>query len=63
MPDRIAALEQESAEINQTLLDPDLYRNDPARGTRMQSRIDEIEQALLDLLNRWEVLEAKQKGE
>ncbi len=63
LPDRIAALEQESAEINQTLLDPDLYRNDPARGTRMQSRIDEIEQALLDLLNRWEVLEAKQKGE
>lgn len=63
LPGLIEALEQEQAELNEKLLDPDLYRNAPKEAAQFQARIQEIEEALLEKLDRWEILEAKQKGE
>lgn len=62
LPQQIEALEQESTELNQQLLDPELFRANPARAAQIHSRIEEIELALLDMLARWELLETKQKG-
>lgn len=62
LPEKIDALEQESAELNQQLLDPELFRTQPARGAQIHARIEEIEALLLELLARWETLESKQKA-
>ena len=62
LPQQIETLEQESAELNQQLLDPDLFRTDPARGAQIHARVEEIELQLLEMLARWEELESRQKG-
>lgn len=62
LPEKIDALEQESAELNRQLLDPELFRTQPARGAQIHARIEEIEALLLELLARWETLESKQKA-
>jgi len=59
LPDDIAALETEQAELNQKLLDPNIYRDAPQDARNWQTRIEEIELLLLDKLSRWEELEAK----
>ncbi|MEW9899319.1 ATP-binding cassette domain-containing protein [Chitinivorax sp. PXF-14] len=63
LPDEISALEQEQAELNEQLLSPDAYKGDPTQLKAWQARIEEIEMLLLDKLGRWELLEAKQRGE
>ena len=62
LPQQIETLEQESAGLNQQLLDPDLFRTDPARGAQIHARVEEIELQLLEMLARWEELESRQKG-
>ncbi|WP_137939370.1 ATP-binding cassette domain-containing protein [Chitinivorax sp. B] len=62
LPDEIAALEAEQADINMQLLAPDAYKADPQQLKAWQGRIDEIDELLLEKLARWEVLEDKQKG-
>ena len=62
LPDEIAALETEQAEINTQLSDPEIFKDYEKAGT-LQSRADEIEMSLLEKLERWEWLEAKQNGE
>ncbi|KAF0814973.1 ABC transporter ATP-binding protein uup [Andreprevotia sp. IGB-42] len=59
LPAQIAALEAEQADLQQALLDPDLYKQAPAKAGEMQARIEAIDTALLEKLERWEVLEAK----
>ncbi|SMC28207.1 ATP-binding cassette, subfamily F, uup [Andreprevotia lacus DSM 23236] len=59
LPQEIAALEAEQADLQQALLDPELYRQTPAKAGEMQARIEAIELALLEKLERWEALEAK----
>ncbi|MCP9760813.1 ATP-binding cassette domain-containing protein, partial [Aquitalea sp. S1-19] len=60
LPDEIAALEGEQAELTQKLLDPAVFREQPQQAHTWQLRIEEIELAMLDKLARWEELEAKQ---
>ncbi|WP_454722126.1 MULTISPECIES: ATP-binding cassette domain-containing protein [Cupriavidus] len=63
LPERIAALEAEQKTVAGQLADGSLYASDPARATLLGSRHDEIEMELLEALERWEVLEAKTRGE
>ena len=62
LPDEIAALETEQAEINTQLSDPEIFKDYEKAGA-LQSRAEEIEMSLLEKLKRWEWLEAKQNGE
>ena len=62
LPDEIAALETEQSEINTQLSDPEIFKDYEKAGV-LQSRAEEIEMSLLEKLERWEWLEAKQNGE
>ena len=61
LPTRIAGLEAEQAELGERLADPDLYRSDATAVKTLRARYGEIEEQLLRLLERWELLEAKSK--
>ena len=61
LPDEIAALETEQAEINAQLSDPEIFKDYEKAGA-LQNRTEEIETLLLEKLERWELLEAKQNG-
>lgn len=61
LPDEIAALEAEQAEINAQLSDPESFKDYEKAGA-LQSRAEEIEMLLLEKLERWELLETKQNG-
>ena len=63
LPDDIAALEAEQAELNQNLLDPNVFKENYQTAAAWQRRIAEIETCLLDKLDRWASLEAKQNGQ
>ncbi len=63
LPERIAALETEQKTISAQLADGSLYVSDAAKAAQLGTRHDEIEMELLEALERWEVLEAKSKGE
>jgi ATP-binding cassette subfamily F protein uup len=58
LPAAIATLESEQAALNQRLADPAVYA-DHVEAARLNSRAGEIEEALLNLLARWEELEGK----
>ena len=62
LPDEIAALETEQAEINAQLSDPEIFKDYEKAGA-LQNRAEEIETLLWEKLERWELLEAKQNGE
>lgn len=57
LPDRIAALEAEQKVLGERLTDPALYKTAPQAAVEMQARFAQIEQALLEALERWESLE------
>ncbi len=61
LPDRIATLEDEQATINRLLADGSIYQTDPQEAQRISLRLGEIDDELLALLERWELLEASQK--
>lgn len=61
LPDEIAALEAEQADLNTQLSDPDVFKDYEKAGA-LQNRAEEIELLLLEKLERWEILEAKQNG-
>ncbi|PIT16795.1 ATP-binding cassette domain-containing protein [Snodgrassella alvi] len=61
LPDELAALEAEQTELNEKLSDPEIFKNDYKLAAEWQARIAEIEELLLEKLERWESLEAKQK--
>ena len=58
LPQQIEALETEQAALRAQLADGSLYASDPARATALSQRDVEIEQALLQALERWEALSA-----
>ena len=60
LPGEIEKLEQELADLQQGLLDPGLYKEAPLKAREMQARIEAIDALLLEKLERWEELEAKQ---
>ncbi|WP_148715547.1 ribosomal protection-like ABC-F family protein [Chitinolyticbacter meiyuanensis] len=59
LPGEIEALEAEQTDLQQGLLDPNLYRDAPLKAREMQARIEEIELSLLEKLERWEALESR----
>jgi ATP-binding cassette subfamily F protein uup len=63
LPQLIASLEDEQSAITAQLNSPDFYKTNPADARRMNARFAEIEDLLLDTLDRWERLEARAKGE
>jgi ATP-binding cassette subfamily F protein uup len=62
LPQQIEQLEAESTALNAELLDPELFRAQPARARDVQQRLELIEESLLEMLGRWDELENKQKG-
>jgi ATP-binding cassette subfamily F protein uup len=63
LPKLIASLEDEQSAITAQLNAPDFYKANPADARRMNARFAEIEELLLDALDRWERLEARIRGE
>lgn len=56
LPDLIASLEDEQARIRTELDDPSIYASDNARAMQLHARDGEIEEALMQALERWELL-------
>jgi len=63
LPQLIASLEDEQSAITAQLNAPDFYKTNPADARRINARHAEIENLLLDALERWEGLEARARGE
>jgi len=62
LPQHIAALEAEQADISQRIADPELYRKEPAEAQKLNQRLAEIDQLLTESLERWEAIEARARG-
>ena len=63
LPQLIASLEDEQSAITAMLNSADFYKTNPADARRITARNGEIEGLLLEALERWEILEARAKGE
>ncbi len=63
LPKLIASLEDEQSAIAAQLASPDFYKTNPADAKRINARHAEIEDLLLDALERWERIEARSRGE
>ena len=59
MPEEISQLEAEQAQLQNRLLDPNVYRQQIEQVKQWQQRIDEIDLLLMEKLERWEWLENK----
>jgi ATP-binding cassette subfamily F protein uup len=62
LPARMAALEAEQAAAAARLADPALHRASPQEAAALGARCAAIEEELLQLLERWTALEARQDG-
>ena len=62
LPERIAALEAEQADIMATLADPDFYKRAGSEVTRLNGRLAELAQELAAAYTRWEELEELAAG-
>ena len=62
LPQQIAALEAEQATISERLTDSSLYSKDPAEAQRLSERFAQIDQLLMESLERWEEMEARTKS-
>lgn len=62
LPGEIEALEQEQAEINAKLADGSLFVSDPDTAMKLSERLSEIDELMLEKLERWEELENLSKG-
>jgi len=62
LPKLIASLEDEQSAITAQLNAPDFYKTNPADARRINARFAEIEDLLLDALERWEKIEARSRG-
>ncbi|HLD09362.1 MAG TPA: ATP-binding cassette domain-containing protein [Methylophilaceae bacterium] len=59
LPDKIEALETEQININISLANPDIYRDNPDDAKALQLRLAALEQELAEVLNRCELLESR----
>ncbi len=62
LPGQIEALETEQAALMEKVNDPATYAADPTAAQTMATRLAEIDDELLMLLERWEALESKTAG-
>jgi ATP-binding cassette subfamily F protein uup len=58
LPKQIEALEAEQVTLREKLSDGKLYQTDPALAIKLNAREAEIEDALMNALERWETLSA-----
>ncbi len=61
LPGEIAALEREQQVLAAAMSDPDYYRRSPEAMRADHERVESIEAALMEKLERWEALEARAK--
>jgi len=59
LPGKIAALEGEQADLSRRLADPAIYQTDPQAAQQAAERLAAIDDELMALLERWEILEAR----
>jgi ATP-binding cassette subfamily F protein uup len=59
LPQLIADLEAEQASVSARLADPELYRKEPDQAQALNQRFAEIDNLLMDALQRWEAIEAR----
>lgn len=62
LPGLIAGLEAEQKTISEQLADPELYRQRPDEVQRLNQRFAEIDDLLMQSLEKWEAIEAKANG-
>jgi ATP-binding cassette subfamily F protein uup len=62
LPGEISALEQEQHQLASRMSDTEYYRQSPDVIRADRARSEEIEQLLMEKLERWEALEAKAKA-
>ncbi len=62
LPAEMEALEKEQAEINDILADGSLFVSDADKAMKLSNRLTEIDDLLLEKLERWEELEEMSKG-
>jgi ATP-binding cassette subfamily F protein uup len=62
LPVLIAKLEGEQKTITDQLNDPDLYKRKPEEVKRLNERFAELDGLLLEALEKWEVIEGRNKG-
>jgi ATP-binding cassette subfamily F protein uup len=62
LPDRIAALETEQKSIGERLASSTLYTEEPQRVGELQDRYAQIDDELLQALERWEALDARARA-
>lgn len=62
LPKLIAKLEDEQSAISAMLADPNIYKEKAAEVKRLNVRFAEIDQLLLESLERWEEIEARSKA-
>ena len=63
LPQLIATLEDEQSAITAQLNSADFYKQSPGDARRLSARHAEIDEMLLDALERWERIEARARGE
>jgi ATP-binding cassette subfamily F protein uup len=62
LPALIAELENEQKSISERLAGADLYRQQPEEAQRLSRRFAEIDELLMESLERWEEIESRAKG-
>jgi ATP-binding cassette subfamily F protein uup len=62
LPAEMEALEKEQAEINAQLADGSLFVSDADKAMKLSNRLTEIDDLLLEKLERWEELEKLDNG-
>jgi ATP-binding cassette subfamily F protein uup len=62
LPLLIASLEDEQSAITAQLNAPDFYKTNPADAKRINTRFEQIDQLLLEALEKWELIEARSKA-
>jgi ABC transport system ATP-binding/permease protein len=62
LPALIAKLEEEQAQASAQLADPELYRSNPDEAQRLGQRIAEIDDLLIQALEKWEEIEARSRS-
>jgi ATP-binding cassette subfamily F protein uup len=58
MPEKIQRLETEQLQLQTAISDPDLFKDDPARGTAALQRLQSLTAELENAYSRWDALES-----
>ena len=62
LTEQIETLEKEIALINATLANPDIYKSELEKASKLQVELTKLDEALVNKIARWEALEMKNTG-